>query len=779
MSHLIPFSKCIARPNDQDRKYPLENHLANVCEWMKNWTDDPHIKVLLILAGLCHDMTKAHIDWQKYIKGIGTKGPAHAPSGAFLFSYLAYQYLEKEKVWEKYCREWLWLLRDIADHHSHLHPLSDMNWVKQYEWAKIDVDGYVSFLNKYIPHLYVQKEQLSEWVWRVDEIVEEVLHELDTSYQESHYRYWMSEIQRWRHYTTALISGDRFDVKSICPAIISVWQRDESLVYLQKYCAKKNLHPMSSVRQQAKEKIIDEWRRNHSSRFYTVNMPTGYGKTIASLYLALEMLQTYDYKKIIYVAPYLSIIEQTAKTIEEALNQNVLQHHSLSMLKDDKKRLSLADDEDRLSLAIEAWANGIVCTSFQQWTRAMFPKRAQHALRRSFLEKSVIIIDEPQIFQPEGWNVFLLGLEAMVERYDLRVIFLSATMPPFQYGLSQPPISLSVQATEAHNRYKVKRTESMDEKQAAMFLSKCNSKSKAMILNTIEDAYRVYKEIKSLETNVYLLHGLMIPIHKQAVIKQIQYRLLEQLPTTVISTQIIEAGVDVSFETVVRANAILPSIVQAAGRVNRHLEKEKGLFWIMPFYRGGEMDTRHPIYDRFLTSITDEILMEKETWTEFELTSVVQKYYEKMFAHNTYEATKRMIQEAYEGNWNKLSEYEPFGKDYLRLPLFVDWDWEEYIQYVSPDVIRLMQHYDVHCPMEVYEKFQDQAWLKRLSFEERKRFMILVHAFVVNVPIKYALKVASKEQFLQKRIPLLEDTEAYHPKLGLTFSFDEQFDCII
>lgn len=300
-----------------------------------------------------------------------------------------------------------------------------------------------------------------------------------------------------------------------------------------------------------------------------------------------------------------------------------------------------------------------------------------------------------------------------------------------------------------------------------------------MILNTIEDAYRVYQKIERLEANVYLLHGLMIPIHKQAVIKQIQSRLSKELSTTVISTQIIEAGVDVSFETLIRANTILPSIVQSAGRVNRHLEKEKGTIWIMPFYRNGEKDTRHPIYNRFLTNLTDELLTEKDIWSETELNSAVQLYYEKMFLHNSYEATKRMIQEAYEGNWQKLSQYEPFGDVCLKLPLFINWDWIEYSEDISHHVTKLMQRYKVETPIQIYERFQDKKWMTSLSFEERKRFMMLVHAFVINVPMQHALKIANKEDFLQKRIPLLKNKDAYHPQLGLIFTCNEQFDSII
>lgn len=775
MSRLVPFHQCIARPDDEEGTvYLLSSHLDNVGSEMEDWSDDPHIRMLLQLAGLCHDVTKAHTEWQRYIRKEKKKGPSHAPSSAFLFSYIAYQYLQGIGVWERYRREWLWLVRDIADHHGNLDSLQEYDWVKEYEWKKIDLKGCAQFLHKYVPFVELSMEQLSDWMWKVEELIEEVLDELDTSYKEVNDNQMMMELQRWRHYTTALIASDRLGVKSVLPGAFSTKDCEKSIFHLQRYCTEKSIHPMAMIRQRAKEEIIEKWRNNRSARFYSLEMPTGYGKTIASLHLALEMINEYNYRKIIYVAPYLSIIEQTAKTIKEAIQQEVLQHHSLSFIMEDEERVL------QHSLGIETWSHKIVCTSFQQFARAIFPKRAQHVLRRTFLEKSIIIVDEPQIFQSEGWNVFLTGLEAVACLYDLRVIFLSATMPPFQYGLSSTPILLSSALTERQQRYIVKRTEKMDEHEAAVFLSACSSSCKAMILNTIEDAYRVYKAVKPIDSNAYLVHGLMIPLHKQSVIQQIKSRLADKLPITVVSTQILEAGVDVSFETVIRANAILPSLIQAAGRVNRHLENnQQGTLWILPFYRGGQKDTRQPIYSRFLTGLTDELTAKQETWLESEFQSLIVLYYEKMFSHNTYEAEKIMIQEAYEGQWNKLSQYEPFGHDYVKLPLFINWNWSTYVDYLPSYITKLMQKYDVGSPIDIYEKFQDKQWMNQLSFEERKRFISLVYSFVINVPVSYALKVANKEDFLQKRIPLLEDTDAYDQQLGLIFAFEDQFDTII
>src|SRR5690606_18656594 len=126
------------------------------------------------------------------------------------------------------------------------------------------------------------------------------------------------------------------------------------------------------------------------------------------------------------------ILEQTSLTIQDAMKERALEHHSLAILDvEDKQRA------EENQLAMEAWAHSIVCTSFNQFWKALFPIRAQDVLRRVFLKDSVVIVDEPQIFNPEVWNLFLCGLESLSDLFNLKVVFLSATMPPFSYGLSR------------------------------------------------------------------------------------------------------------------------------------------------------------------------------------------------------------------------------------------------------------------------------------------------------------------------------------------------------
>ncbi|WP_339063928.1 CRISPR-associated helicase Cas3' [Tepidibacillus marianensis] len=687
MSLLIPFSDCIARPNDkEDELFLLSDHLVHVKNFMENWNMslDYSVRKLMGMAGICHDIGKAHKDWQAYILNPSIKkGPTHAATGAFLFSYIAYRWLELSKDWEKFNLYWIWLIRDIADHHTDLKDLLNDEWIKSIEWEKFDLNGIEKFINKQYPKLnnmVLSKKVLIDWMEELDELLEEASEKVDLGYSQKNCQEMMLSIQTWKDITTSMIAGDRFDVKETISLEFNKEILRESDQSIDQFCNLSSQHPLSKTRIEAQKDILAQLKNSSSSRFYTLQMPTGYGKTITSLKMATWLGLKQNYKKIIYVAPYLSILEQTSKVIEESMKIGVLEHHSLAILSNDYSVEENKEFFPNNYLSMEVWANSIVCTSFQQWAKAIFPKRAQDVLRRAFLRDSVIIIDEPQIFNPEGWNTFLCGLEAIGSLYNLRVIFLSATMPPFKYGLKEEPKKLFFLPSNKMERYKVVLEEKMDEQILANFIRQRKEEKQAVILNTIEDAFRLYIELKKFnETdNIQLLHGLMIPLHKTTKISKLQYRLLrKETPLIVVSTQIIEAGVDVSFNHVARALPILPSIVQAAGRVNRHLENNHGILSIIPFYRGGLKNTRNSIYDKRLQEITDFLLYKKKVWGESEMVKLVNNYYNEMFRQNTYETGKEAIRSAYEGNWSLLSTFHPFGSDFLKLPIFIPWNYEE------------------------------------------------------------------------------------------------------
>ncbi|NLX61102.1 MAG: CRISPR-associated helicase Cas3' [Tissierellia bacterium] len=772
MLSIKSFKESKARPDSL-----LVDHLKEVKISIEYYLKDFNTELarLVGLAGICHDVGKNNIDWQSYIDSKDkTRGPNHSDFGAFVFSYLGFHLLDSLNLWEKYQVQWLWLIRDIADHHSNLKNLSNDHWIKVYYWDKYDLIGMEKFIHELYEELRdtpINSHMLDNWLDEVEEYVEDAREVLYIEKEDLGLLELVTELQKWRLLTTSLIMGDRFNVEEVKENWIS---KQDNYAYrrnIENFCSENQGHPLSVIRMRAQEYVLDELKRNPNGRFYTLCMPTGYGKTITALKMSSWFIEKQDYRKIVYVAPYLSILEQTSDIIEKSMGEKPLEHHSLAILDESEEQRA---EENQLWM--ESWAHSIVCTSFNQFCKAVFPRRAQDTLRRTFLKDCVVIIDEPQIFNPNMWNLFLCGLEGLSNLLNLKVIFVSATMPPFDYGLSESPIELRVGPIYKKERYKLYvEKEIKDEVSLANLLVNNKVNSQAAIVNTIEDAYRVYKEMKM--DDVYLLHGLMVPIHKKFIIEKIKDDLKnKRYPLYLISTQVIEAGVDVSFENIFRVLAILPSIVQAAGRVNRHGEGE-GRIWVFPFYRQFERDTRRYVYPKELIEITDKLLEQKQVFGENELNDLIREYYRIMFKQNTYEGSLYYLDKAYIGRWEELSNFKPFTDDYLRLPIFVPWDTKEE-KYLDKRFLFLKSKFGIRNSIEIYEKYSDYDYMSKLSFQDRKQFMILFYHFVLNLPVKHALKVAGKDDYLDSKIPILLDSYAYDEKIGLKAPFEE-FDNIL
>jgi CRISPR-associated helicase Cas3 len=798
------FDECIARPNDGERIYPLRDHLLGVKRYMEQWADkhpdlrqQPTLVRLMGLAGCCHDMAKAHWDWQHYIRNTDKmQSPVHhAPAGALLFSCLGYALLRQKGVWPDFYLYWYRLTRDIADHHGTLKALGDDGWQKTFSWDKMDLDGIMAFIHQEFAELRtvsINQQIMDKWVKSVSDLISR--QELKRQNRPATKKpiEVMNDLQLWRYMTTGLIAGDRFDIVPTNTVVLDAAMASQMGIRMEHFCRSQSDHPLAQERMAAQQAILRQLLENPDQRFYTLSMPTGYGKTVTALKIAQWFIEQQLCKKIIYVAPYISILEQTSNVIEQATGLRALEHHSLAIWDDSElspnPKAAAERPEQRTSgnqLVVESWAHEVVCTSFQQFSRAVFPKRAQDVLRRAFLQDSVILIDEPQIFRPEGWNTFLCGLESLANRCNLRVVFLSATMPPFHYGLVKSPVSLSYTPKQhARDRYQIHvQCEPMDENKLADAVVCRNELKQAVILNTIKDAYLVRQSIleRNPSAEVFTVHGMMVPLHKRMVISRIEHHLKHRrdYPLIVVSTQVLEAGVDVSFEHLIRVLPILPSIVQAAGRVNRHAEMgAMGQMTVVPFLRHGQVDTRKAIYDRALSDLTDRLLLQKPIWTESEMNELIAEYYKLMFQQNSYTAGMNAIHQAYRGLWPELGQFEPFGADLYRLPLFIPWEYnEEEAKFLPETYVILRNQFGMKGPEQIYDCYWDKSYWKNRDANERRLFRVLFHYYTLNIPVKLALKLASKDDYILNRTPYYQDV--YDSECGLTQHFDSTYDSII
>ncbi|HPL54640.1 MAG TPA: CRISPR-associated helicase Cas3' [Bacillota bacterium] len=307
---------------------------------------------------------------------------------------------------------------------------------------------------------------------------------------------------------------------------------------------------------------------------YTLTVPTGGGKTISSLAFAIGHVLAHDMDRIIYVIPYTSIIEQTGKTFKDILGyQNVLEHHS---------NFDFKDDEDlilhKLKLASENWDIPIVVTTNVQFFESLFANKPSKCRKLHNIANSVIIFDEAQMIPTHFLTPCLMSISELVINYKSTCVLCSATQPSLKdkFPKETSIYEICENAEALHKffrRTKVVNRGKMEVSQVAEELN--NYKQALCIVNSKKHAVEVYLELRG--EGVFHLSTRMCPKHRNEVLDIIKQRLKDKLPCKVVSTQLVEAGVDVDFPVVYRSMAGIDSIVQAGGRCNREGKVEEGI----------------------------------------------------------------------------------------------------------------------------------------------------------------------------------------------------------
>ena len=304
---------------------------------------------------------------------------------------------------------------------------------------------------------------------------------------------------------------------------------------------------------------------------FTLTVPTGGGKTVASLAFALRHAKTHGLKRVVYVIPYTSIIEQNAQVFRDILGaENVLEHHS-GVLYDMENE---ADPEQmRLAKATENWDMPVVVTTAVQFFDSLYACRSSKCRKLHNLANSVIIFDEAQMLPLPYLRPCVYAIAQLVKHYSVSAVLCTATQPSleplFREFLPDKPL---VEICPPHI-YQDRIFHRVTFRREGVL----NSSALARQLNALSQVLCVVNRRKTAQEVFQLLDGdgafhlstLMYPAHRKAVLEEIRQRLKDGLLCRVVSTSLIEAGVDVDFPAVFREEAGLDSILQAAGRCNR------------------------------------------------------------------------------------------------------------------------------------------------------------------------------------------------------------------
>jgi CRISPR-associated helicase Cas3 len=337
---------------------------------------------------------------------------------------------------------------------------------------------------------------------------------------------------------------------------------------------------INAKRKEILERCLDMSKM--TTGLYTLTVPTGGGKTYSSLAFALNHAKINKLEKIIYVIPYTSIIEQNAKVFKDVLgNENVLEHHSNYQF-DNKNSEDVQFVNEKLKLASENWDIPIIVTTNVQFFESLFSNRSSRCRKIHNMAKSVLIFDEAQMLPLQYLKPCLLAVTELVKNYGSTAILCTATQPSINQLLPESikPIEIMQDPKRLYEDFKkvtVSKKGEMDDDTLADELNKLEQV--LCIVSTRKHAKEIFNRING---NVFHLSTLMCPIHRKETLAEIRKRLdpKNKQPCRVVSTQLIEAGVDVDFPVVYRSIAGIDSIVQSAGRCNREGKLTEGKVFV-------------------------------------------------------------------------------------------------------------------------------------------------------------------------------------------------------
>ncbi len=351
---------------------------------------------------------------------------------------------------------------------------------------------------------------------------------------------------------------------------------------------------------QRRRKLLDDClaAATQPPGLFTLTAPTGSGKTLSSLAFALQHVAHHNaalpeddarrFRRVIVVIPFTSVIEQTAgvyrSLFEQAFGEDyVLEHHSAVAPRErpeDRDKDAENARIRRARLASENWESPIVVTTSVQFFESLFSNRPSACRKLHNIGRSVVLFDEVQTLPPDLVPSLLSAVKLLTRDYGVSAVFMTATQPAFSdipstalpYGWNPTPIASDESAlAEALRRTQIQLPPKGETRTWGAIADRLAQEPQALcVVNTTEDARLLFTLLCARSTGgVFHLSSRLCPQHRREKLEEIRQRLRDGLPCRLVSTQLIEAGVDVDFPIAFRAMGPLDSIIQTAGRCNR------------------------------------------------------------------------------------------------------------------------------------------------------------------------------------------------------------------
>lgn len=598
----------------------LKDHLHHVAVLCRGYMEQMGCPAMGYLAGLFHDAGKAGASFQKRMEAIASDKPdpgqkgGHASAGAVLLHRLGG---EQSDMYKGYAMQAM--CEAIFSHHAALPDNISPQGEDGYK-ARLQCDETEFHeIQEYFLSEIISREELDRLLClaygEAEDLVKRIKVHAGKGSKECAFFLGMAE----KILLSALIDADWLDSATCGKTAMQNFEeilrtetgvednradRRRLFVYFLENLEKKlgtmgrSGKPINAWRNYISDKCKEAGDRKGG--VYTLSCPTGAGKTLAVTRFALNHCIRQGKDRIFYIIPYLSIIDQTAKSLKEALGRddrdervenNVLELHSQVESRNVKEDLETAGEKTELSEKGDFWtqrmAEPIVLTTMVRFLNTFFAQGTRNLRPAHQFQNAVLIFDEVQTLPIRQIALFNSLINYLTEFCGCTCVLCTATQPllgetvkpayPVRMTASASLVTLPPQAREVFRRVevqsKVKNVGYTKEELADFIWEKAGESGNVLaILNTRNCALTLYREVEKRageEFKVYYLSTKLYAAHRKEIIDEVREALAGRERIIVVSTQLIEAGIDFDFSCVIRSLAGMDSIIQAAGRCNR------------------------------------------------------------------------------------------------------------------------------------------------------------------------------------------------------------------
>ncbi len=451
---------------------------------------------------------------------------------------------------------------------------------------------------------------------------------------------------------------------------------------------------------------------NLGIRTYKLEAPTGSGKTLANLVWAFKLRHKLQKQKnktyrVVYLLPFLSIIEQVHQVINTVFSMQekntlpsnlLLKHHHLIQIEYKTHQENEEFTPNQELFYIEGWNSEIIVSTFYQFFHTLYSNKKKNMRKYNKFLNTIFILDEVQSVPLKYWLLLEKTLPVLLEKTDSYLLMSTATQPAILHEKLVNVSNIGIETYKKLNRIRIVAEKEklpykdfISQKIEKKFFDK--NKSTIIITNTVSSAQQLFIDAKSqgLDNDFELFHLStgVIPKHRLDRINKIKI-MLHATKTNkrplLFTTQLIEAGVDLSFQKGFRDMAPLDSIIQASGRVNRHgKEKHPSEIIVQPLtHSSNNKELSKMIYDKTLIDLTKKVFEEHGTIEEKMFPDIIKNYFIKAREKTNEQESRKILNYFCKAEFSKFKEFHLIEEKIERYPLFIGYDshaektWQEY-----------------------------------------------------------------------------------------------------